>query len=88
MIVIYSNYRNNIEDIRDVDSSSFPSYSPSILGSSRWAVTKIRAKRLVRRRVKWDTLGSALKAVGLEVLLGADGKSTEKHGKIKENHGI
>lgn len=26
-----------------------------------WAVTKIRAKRLVRRRVKWDTLGSALK---------------------------
>ena len=32
-----------------------------ILGS-RWAVTKIRVKRLVRRRVKWDTLGSALKA--------------------------
>ena len=28
---------------------------------ARWTVIKIRSKRLVGRRVKWETLGSALK---------------------------
>ena len=61
-----------------------------ILGS-RWAVTKIRVKRLVRRRVKWDTLGSALKALGVRGCHGEQmeslRKSWENHGKIQENHG-
>lgn len=37
----------------------FEGNCPSL--TPRWAVIKIRAKRLVRRRVKWETLGSALK---------------------------
>ena len=58
LILIILIFMTNALDWRLISWNYQPSHRHPF---ARWTVIKIRSKRLVRRRVKWETLGSALK---------------------------